>query len=39
MNLPYSKIKFIIAAGLLLLVFPAVGEVFEKRKNDSITQT
>ncbi len=32
MNMPTSKIKYIIAAGLLFLIFPALGEVFEKRK-------
>lgn len=32
MKLPYSKIRYIVAAALLFLVFPALGEVMKKQK-------
>ncbi len=32
MKLPYSKIKYAVAAALVLLIFPAIGEVIEKRQ-------
>ena len=32
MKLPYSITRYVIASALILLVFPAIGEVLEKHQ-------